>query len=135
MPAAIPNLEAGSIASYRATSAISVNRLVKYDTSNENQIVACSAITDVAIGVALNECAAGDMCDVQVAGVARIRAGGAITIGAPVACQGSAGGSAVVAAGLGGTALPFGIAESAAASGETFRARLKCPNLAGPVNV
>lgn len=134
MSAAIPNLESGSIASYKATSAINVNCLVKYDTT-EGQIVMCSAITDVAIGVSLTEAAAGDMCDVQVAGVARIKAGGAVTLGAPVAPQGVAGGKAVVAAGLGATALPIGIAESAAASGETFRCRLKVPNLAGPVNV
>jgi len=135
MTAAVQNLESGNVASYKATAALTANTLVKYDTSNEGQVVTTAAITDIAIGVVTTSPAAGDMCEVQTGGVAKVTAAGAIAIGAEVCPNSATGGRVIAASGQGATARVIGIAESAAGgAGEVIRVRLKVPNLGGPAN-
>lgn len=137
MPSASSNYESGNVTEYLASGTITANGFVKYgtvdSTTGNPTVVECSAITDVAIGVSLNTVASGAMCQVQTAGVAKVRAtAAAITALDQVMCGAS--GRCVTAAGA--TAVSQGIAETGAAGtvDEVIPVRLAVPNLKGPAN-
>lgn len=119
--------------SFISGAAIGPNRLVKLD-STEGRVVACSAITDVAIGVNQKDVtAAGEQCTVQLFGVTKIVASAAIAIGAQVMPTASGAGKCATAAGA--TALSCGVCLNApGADGEMAEVLLSVPNVNGPLN-
>jgi len=131
---AAPNLETGHVATYIAGASIAANTLVKMD-STEGQVINTAAITDVAIGVALNTVASGEQVQVQTSGVAKIltTAVAIATIGSQVMPDGGGGGKIAVAAGA--TAVSVGLTEQAAAGSDVIKVRLCVPNLKAPANV
>jgi hypothetical protein len=97
------------------------------------QVVAATAITSVVVGVALNGGASGDAISVQVTGVAEMEVAAAITLGAEVMVQASAGnGSIDVAAGA--TARSIGFALAAADNALEFVPVLLQISCKGPAN-
>lgn len=133
--AASQNLEAQSLATFRASGAIPARRLVKYHTV-EDEVILCTAITDVAIGVSTTTAASGEMVEIQTSGVALLETtAAAVAIGAQV--MPAAGGAGRCATTAGATSISVGIAASASGgttAGETIKVRLKVPNVGGPVN-
>lgn len=118
--------------SFIAGGAVGINRAVKLD-STEGQVVVTSAITDIAIGVATNSAASGEMVSVQLFGKAKAVASAAISVAAEVMPTGS--GSGKVATASGATAVSMGVALSAAgADGDTIEILLACPNVRGSAN-
>lgn len=66
---------------FTAGAAIAKNTIVKFDSSDD-QVVVATANTDLPVGIALEAAAAsGDRLDVAVAGIAEIKAAGAISRG------------------------------------------------------
>lgn len=134
MTTATQNFETGNVANYIAGEALEANRFVKYGTT-EGEVVATTAITDVAIGVTLNKVASGEQISIQTAGVAKVATTAvAIAIGAQVMPGAAGAGKCLLAAGA--TAKSAGITESATGGtdGELIRVRLCVPNLNGPAN-
>lgn len=105
--------------SYKAGGAIAAALIVKFD-SVDNQVVVAAAATDLLIGVAANEnfdVASGETIDVVTSGVCRVKAGGSITRGGLVTAD--AAGKAVAAAPAAGVNnRAIGIALASAASGD-----------------
>lgn len=115
-----------------AGGTIGVNRLVKLD-STAGQVVVTSAITDVAIGTALNSASSGELVAVQPFGRAKAVASDAISLGAQLMPTASGSGKVVTAAGA--TALSCGIAlQAAGADGDVIEILLAVPNVNGPAN-
>lgn len=138
MPSASSNTETTNTTEYLASGAIEANRFVKYGTADSTTgnptVVACTAITDMAIGVSTNKVASGEMCRIQTAGVAKVACtAAAISAGAQVMPSTDAG-KGVAAAGA--TARSCGIAETAAGGTdlEVIPVRLAVPNVNGPAN-
>lgn len=118
--------------SFVAGGTIGINRLVKLD-STTNQVVVTSAITDLAIGTALNSASSGELVSVQMFGKAKAVASGAITLGDQVMPTGSGSGKCVTAAGA--TAKSCGVAlEAAGADGDVIEILLAVPNVNGVAN-
>lgn len=136
MTTATQNFEIDGRASYKAESAIVANRLVTYGTIDSDgnvTVKACTAITDVAIGVALETVAAEEMCPIQTRGVAKVTASAAISAGAQVMPTASGAGKCSTAAGA--TAKSCGVVENApGGDGEVAQVRLAMPNVNGPAN-
>lgn len=137
MPSASQNYETSNVTEYLAAADITANGFVKYgtvdSTTGNPTVTPCTAITDVAIGVATVTVSSGQMCRVQTAGVAKVRAtAAAISAGDQVMC--GAAGRCLTAAGA--TAVSQGIAETAAGGtvDEVIPVRLAVPNLKGPAN-
>jgi hypothetical protein len=116
-----------------AGAAVGQYRAVKLDTT-AGRVVVTSAITDLAVGVALVAAdAAGDQLSVQTFGVAKCVASGAITLGDQVMPTSSGSGKVVTAAGA--TAKSLGVAlQAAAADGDIIEVLLATPNVNGIAN-
>ena len=126
------NYETSNVISRIAGGTIAARRLVKLDTT-AGQVVACSAITDVAIGVSLHSASSGQTVEIQTSGVAEIEASDAVALGAEVMPTAAGAGKCVTAAGA--TARSCGLAETiSSADGEFIRARINLPNLKGMAN-
>jgi len=80
-----------------AGGAIVKNTIVKFGAADDT-VVAAAAATDQLMGVALNNAALGDRVDVQMMGIAEIKAGGVITRGDYVTSDASAEGVSLSAA-------------------------------------
>ncbi len=119
--------------SFKAGAAIGINRMVKLD-STAGRVVVCSAITDLAIGVALNSAAAaGESVSVQTYGKAKVVASDAISLGAQLMPTASGAGKVVTAAGA--TAKSCGVAlQASGADGDTIEALLAVPCVNGIAN-
>lgn len=118
--------------SFIAGGTIGINRAVKLD-STVGQVVVCSAITDIAIGTAINSASSGEMVNVQLFGKAKVVASAAISVGAEVMPTGS--GSGKVSTASGATAVSMGLClEAAGADGDTIEILLACPNVRGSAN-
>lgn len=127
-----PNLESGNVNEYTAEAAIEAYRAVKYGTA-EGEVVACSAITDIAIGVSLNKVALGGRVQVQTGGVALVTVSAGVARGAQLMPTAAGAGKGMTAAGA--SARSFAIAENTTANdAEVAVVRLCCPNLNGPAN-
>ena len=69
------------VKAFKAGAAIAKYTIVKFDSEDDKVIVA-TGVTDLPIGIALEAAAAsGDRIDVAVAGIAEVKAAGAITRG------------------------------------------------------
>lgn len=122
-----------SFASFIAGGTISKNRAVCMDGTNANQVVACSAITDIAIGIATEDATSGYQVTVQLFGKAKVVASAAVNSGAQVMPTASGGGKVSTAAGA--TAKSLGVAVSTCANdGELVEVLLATPNVNGPAN-
>lgn len=129
---AVSNLLGVSPLSFVAGGTIIANRMVKLD-STAGQVVACSAITDLAIGVALAGVSSGETVAVQTFGVAKVVASDAISLGAQLMPTASGAGKVVTAAGA--TAKSCGVAlEASGADGDIITALLAVPNVNGIAN-
>lgn len=118
---------------FKAGAAIGINRLVMLDTTT-NTVIVTTAITDLAIGVALEAAsAAGDNVPVQMFGKAKVVASGSLTLGAQLMPTSSGAGKVITAAGA--TAKSIGVAlQSAGADGDTIECLLSTPNVNGVAN-
>jgi predicted membrane GTPase involved in stress response len=126
------NYETSNRISRIAGGVIAAKRLVKLD-STAGQVIACTAITDIAIGVSLHSATAGQSVEIQTSGVAEIECSDAVALGAEVMPTAAGAGKCVTAAGA--TARSAGLAENlSAADGEVIRARINLPNLKGMAN-
>jgi hypothetical protein len=128
---ALSNLAGVSPIPFVAGGAIEINRFVKLD-STAGRVVAATAPTEAVVGVSLSDAdAAGDQVSVQIAGVARVVASGAVSLGDEV--EVGAGGKVTTAGGA--TALSVGVALSAAsADGEVIEVLLAVPGVKRPAN-
>ena len=128
----LSNYETSNVISRIAGGSITARRLVKLD-STAGQVVACDAITDKAIGVALNNASSGDTVEIQTGGLAEIEVSAAVALGAEV--MPTASGSGKCSTSAGATARSVGLAENLGSNdGEFIRVRLAVPNLGGPAN-
>jgi len=126
------NFAGASPLPFIAGGAITANSMVKVDTT-AGQVVACTAITDAAIGVCLDGAAAsGEQVLVQIFGVAEVRAGATITAGQELMVKNSGTGELDVAAGA--TARSVGWALQGGASGDTIAVLLAGPAPKAPPN-
>lgn len=107
------NMQGISPLGFKAGGTIVKNRLVKLD-STAGQVIACTAITDVPVGVALEAASSGDTVAVQTQGVAMVVASGVVALGAQVMPTASGAGKCITAAGA--TAQSVGVALAAAAA-------------------
>jgi hypothetical protein len=103
----------------KAGEAITVGRALKLD-STEGQVLHTTAITDVAIGVALETVASGDMVSIAPPGtIVKMVPGAAVSLGAQVMPEASGAGKVITAAGA--TAIACGVAMTeAGAEDELF---------------
>lgn len=104
----------GPIQTFKAGGAITAKRLVELDANGD--VTATDAITDNAIGVALQTVASGEYVDVLVVNgaKAKVTTSGAVAIGDQLMPTGSGAGKVITAAGA--TAKSVGIALSASAA-------------------
>ncbi len=101
--------------------------------STEGQVVATSAITDIAYGASMTSGSAGDQILIQRYGKAKLTASAAISIGAQVMPTASGSGKVMTAAGA--TAKSLGVAlQAAGADGDIIEVELATPNVNGPAN-
>jgi hypothetical protein len=119
--------------SFIAGGSIIANRLVKLD-STIGQVVATSAITDAAIGVALHAASSGEPVAVQTTGIAKVTASAtSVAVGVQVMPTASGAGKCVLAAGA--TALSCGLAlATAGADGDIVEVLLATPNVNAPAS-
>jgi len=117
--------------SFKAGAAVTINALVKLNTTAD-EVIVTSAITQVVIGVALNAAAAGESVAVQTHGIAKCVAGASISLGAQVMPEASGAGDVVTAAGA--TAISCGIALAAADEGDIFPVLLSSGTVNAPAN-
>jgi hypothetical protein len=128
------NFTSENVIEMEAEAAISPYRAVKAGAA-AGQVVACSAITDVAIGVSITQAtAAGERVQVQLRGIALVTCSAAVNYGVEVMPTGSGSGKCSTAAGA--TAKSFGVAigTTTTADGELQKVLLACPNVNGPAN-
>lgn len=127
------NLLGVSPQSFISGAAIGQYRVVKLD-STAGQVVVTSAITDSAIGVAMESAsAAGELVPIQQFGKAKIVTSGAVSVGDQVMPTGSGSGKCVTASGA--TAKSFGVALTASnGDGEIIEVQLGVPAINGPAN-
>lgn len=130
---ALYNTQNVSPIGFVAGGAISQYRAVKLHTT-EGQVVAASAIADVAIGASMDAAtASGQLVTVQTSGKAKLTASAAIALGAQVMVTAS--GSGKVSTASGATAVSIGIAlQAAGADGDIIEVQLVTPTVAGPAN-
>lgn len=129
---AVSNNLGVSTLSFLAGATVGINRMVQLSTTADTVIVT-SAITDLAIGVALNAASTGELVEVAIFGVQKVVASGAITIFDQVMPTASGAGKVVTAGGA--TAKSCGIALKAAATdGDTIEVLLHTPNVNGVAN-
>ena len=115
-----------------AGGTIGINRAVKLD-STAGQVVVTSAITDLAIGVAIDSAASGGAVAIQLFGIAKCVASDVISLGAQVMPTASGSGKVVTAAGA--TAKSMGVALTASgADGDVIEVLLAVPNVNGIAN-
>lgn len=126
------NLLGVSPYSFKAGGTISKGQPVKLDGTTARQVVACDAIADLCIGIAMIDASSGDELPIQTHGVAKCLAGATITINAEQMVEVTSG--RVVDA-TGATARSIGVALQAAADGDLFEVLLAhLPNVKGPAN-
>lgn len=127
------NFITGNVIEMEAEAAIVVKRLVKLGTA-AGQVIHTAAITDVVVGVSLNDAAAGGRVKIQVSGVAEVECASAITYLDQVMPVGTGAGKAATAAGA--TAKSCGQAGgiTTANAGETQMLWLHSLNVNGPAN-
>lgn len=126
------NMQGVSPAGYIAGGTITANRLVKLD-STAGQVVATTAITDVAVGAALTSAVSGGTVAVQSFGKVKLTASAAITVGAQVMPTATGDGKVVTAAGA--TARSIGVAlEASGADGDIIEVLLVAPIGNGAAN-
>lgn len=65
---------------FTAGAAIAKNTIVKFDSADD-QVIVGTGVTDLVIGIALEAAASGDRIEVAVAGIAEVKAAGAISRG------------------------------------------------------
>lgn len=129
---ATTNMQGVSPAGYIAGGTIAQYRAVKLD-STAGQVVAASAIADVAVGASLQSASSGETVPVQSFGKAKLTASDAISLGAQVMVTASGAGKISTAAGA--TAQSIGIAlEAAGADGDIIEVLLQVPPVNGPAN-
>ena len=117
--------------SFIAGGTIGANRLVVLSAANT--VTATSAITNVALGVALIDATTGGLVPVQQFGKAKVVASDAILVGAQVMPTASGSGKCVTAAGA--TARSIGVALTAAGGdGDVIEVQLSVPPTSGPAN-
>lgn len=125
------NFQGSVPAGYIAGGTIAQYRAVVLD-STAGQVVAGSAITQVAIGASLQSASSGETVPVQRFGKAKLTASAPISLGAQVMITASGAGKVSTAAGA--TAYSIGIAEEAAgADGDIIEVTL-IPSVAAPAN-
>jgi hypothetical protein len=66
--------------SFLAGGTIVANQIVKFGSADDT-VVAAAAATDLALGVSLNAAASGERVEVQLLGIAEVKAGGTIARG------------------------------------------------------
>ena len=110
MPNLTENAAGVSYLAFKAGGTIVKNRLVKLD-STAGQVIACTAITDIPVGVAKESASSGDMVAIQIAGVAQITASAAVSLGAEVMPTASGAGKCSTSSGA--TAMSIGKALAA----------------------
>ena len=115
----------------KAGEAIAANHLVKLD-STEGQVVNCSAITDVPVGVAIQTVASGESVSIQMFGIAKLVAAGSVSLGAQLMPYTSPTGTVATASGA--TAVSCAVALQDAADTATFTALLAPVPVKGPAN-
>lgn len=126
------NLLGVSPYSFKAGGTITKGQPVKLDGTDAREVVACDAIADLTIGIAMVDAVAGDELPVQMHGIAKCLAGATITINAEQMVEVTTG-RVVDAAGA--TARSIGVALQAAADGDYFEVLLgHLPNIKGPAN-
>lgn len=128
------NFISGNVIEMEAEAAIEPYRLVKLGAA-AGQVVACSAITDVVVGVSLNKAnAAGDRVQVQTSGIALVTCSAAVAYGAQVMPTASGAGKCMTAAGA--TAKSCGVAggTTTANDGELQKVWLASLNVNGIAN-
>lgn len=126
------NYETSNRISRIAGGVIAAKRLVKLDTT-AGQVIACTAITDIAIGVSLHSAVAGGTIELQTSGVAEIECSAAVALSDEVMPTAAGAGKCSTAAGA--TARSAGLAENlSSADGEVCRVRINLPNLKGMAN-
>ena len=84
--------------SYTAAAALSEGTIVKFSGSTDSNglptVTPTTAANDAAIGVAIRDCASGEKCAIALFGVFNgtvlVKAGGAVSVGAQVAANGTA---------------------------------------------
>lgn len=88
------------IKSFEASAAIGACRIVAFsDTAASSKIAVATAATAAAIGVSGPlDATKGEMCDVTMSGMARLKLGGTVTAGAPLMADAAGAGIAAVAA-------------------------------------
>ena len=130
------NLAGTSPLPMTAGADILAHRLVKCGTTDLSCIPSV-AIADVSVGVSLVGVSSGAQLPVQIAGVAKVTAKAAITIGAEVMAHATSTaadkGKCETAAGA--TALSVGVAlQAATADGDIIMVLLHTPNVKGAAN-
>lgn len=124
------NLLGVSPYSFKAGGTIAKGQPVKMDGTNARQVVACDAIADLAVGIAMIDAVANDELPVQQHGIAKCLAGDVITINSPVMVEVTTGRVVNLS---GATAKFIGVALQAAADGDLFEVMLgHLPNTPGP---
>lgn len=73
----------------KAGGAITKNRFVKQDTSQDKAVVQASAGTDLVFGIALETVASGLNCPFQNSGMAKLECGAAVARGASISSDAS----------------------------------------------
>ena len=126
------NLAGVSPLPFKAGGTIVQYRAVVLD-STEGQVVAGSAIAGKTLGVALNGASSGEMVKVQIAGVAKIAASAAVTLGDEVMVTAS--GAGKISTSSGATAMTIGIAlQAALTDGDIIEVLLNVPAVKGAAN-
>ncbi len=100
-----------------AGGTIVANTILKFDSADDTVVPAAGA-TDLAMGVALNAAASGERVDVQLAGIAEVKAGGTVARGDFVVSDGSA--EAVAMAAAATIKMALGQAMASAVDGDIF---------------
>jgi len=121
-----------SFASFVAGGTISKNRAVKLDTT-AGQVVVCSAITDVAIGIATEDATSGYSVTVQLFGKAKVVASASTSVGDQLMPTASGSGKVSTAAGATAKSMGLGL-QAAGADGDVIEVLLATPNVNGPAN-
>lgn len=122
-----------SFASFVAGGTISKNRAVCMDGTNANQVVACSLITDIAIGIATEDATSGYQVTVQLFGKAKVVASASTSVGDQLMPTASGSGKVSTAAGATAKSMGLGL-QAAGADGDVIEVLLATPNVNGPAN-
>jgi hypothetical protein len=94
-------------------------------------VIHATAEGDTAIGVSCRAAASGEFLPIQIAGIARVTAGAAITAGLEVEC--TTGGKVITAGGAASNSVGVAM-EAALADGDVIEVLLSVPAIKGPAN-